>query len=76
VTDRGIGIAARDRERIFEKFARVEQGLVHDVKGSGLGLSMVRHIAEAHGGRVEVESGLGQGSSFTLVLPARQDRGG
>lgn len=74
VSDRGIGIPFRDRERIFEKFARVEQGLVHDVKGSGLGLSLVRHIAEAHGGRVEVDSAPGQGSTFTLVLPARQDR--
>lgn len=52
--------------------------MVHDVKGSGLGLSLVRHIAQAHGGRVEVESSLGQGSTFTLVIPARQDseRGG
>jgi len=73
VADRGIGIAARDRDRIFEKFARVEEGLVHDVKGSGLGLSLVQHIVEAHGGRVEVESTLGQGSTFTLVLPARQE---
>jgi signal transduction histidine kinase len=73
VTDHGIGLSAHDRNRIFEKFFRVEQGLVHDVKGSGLGLSLVRHIAEAHGGRVEVESSPGQGSTFTLVIPARQD---
>ena len=78
VTDHGIGLSPRDRERIFEKFFRVEHGMVHDVKGSGLGLSLVRHIAQAHGGRVEVESSLGQGSTFTLVIPARQDseRGG
>jgi signal transduction histidine kinase len=75
VTDHGVGLAAHDRDRIFEKFFRVEQGLVHDVKGSGLGLSLVRQIAEAHGGHVEVESSPGQGSTFTLVLPARQDRG-
>jgi two-component system phosphate regulon sensor histidine kinase PhoR len=74
VADHGIGLTPHDRERIFDKFFRVEQGLVHDVKGSGLGLSLVRQIAEAHGGRVEVESSLGQGSTFTLVLPARQDR--
>jgi signal transduction histidine kinase len=72
VADHGIGISTRDRERIFDKFFRVEHGMVHDVKGSGLGLSLVRHIAEAHGGRVEVESTPGQGSKFVLVLPARQ----
>jgi signal transduction histidine kinase len=72
VADHGIGISTRDRERIFDKFFRVEHGMVHDVKGSGLGLSLVRHIAEAHGGRVEVESTPGQGSRFVLVLPARQ----
>ncbi|HKA24958.1 MAG TPA: HAMP domain-containing sensor histidine kinase [Candidatus Eisenbacteria bacterium] len=72
VADHGIGISARDREKIFDKFFRVEHGMVHDVKGSGLGLSLVRHIAEAHGGRVEVESNPGQGSRFVLVLPARQ----
>ena len=72
VADHGIGISARDRERIFDKFFRVEQGMVHDVKGSGLGLSLVRHIAEAHGGHIEVESSPGQGSKFVLVLPARQ----
>ena len=78
VSDHGIGLSPRDRERIFEKFFRVEHGMVHDVKGSGLGLSLVRHIAQAHGGRVEVESNLGQGSTFTLVIPARQngERGG
>jgi signal transduction histidine kinase len=74
VADRGIGIAPRDRARIFEAFTRVEQGLVHDVKGSGLGLSLVRHIVEAHGGEVRVESTPGQGSTFTLVLPVRQNR--
>jgi signal transduction histidine kinase len=72
VADHGIGISTRDRERIFDKFFRVEHGMVHDVKGSGLGLSLVRHIAEAHGGRIEVESTPGQGSRFVLVLPARQ----
>jgi two-component system phosphate regulon sensor histidine kinase PhoR len=74
VTDQGVGIGTRDRERIFDKFFRVEQGMVHDVKGSGLGLSLVRHIAEAHGGRVEVDSTPGQGSTFALILPARQPR--
>ena len=69
VTDRGIGIAPADQKRIFEKFVRVETGLVHDVKGAGLGLSLVQQITRAHGGRVELESSPGAGSSFTLVLP-------
>jgi signal transduction histidine kinase len=50
-------------------FYRVEKGLVHSVKGSGLGLSLVKHIVDAHGGRVVVESGPGQGSKFSIHLP-------
>jgi len=69
VTDHGIGIAPADQRRIFEKFVRVEAGLVHDVRGAGLGLSLVQQIVRAHGGRVEVESSPGEGSTFTLVLP-------
>ncbi|HEY2954959.1 MAG TPA: HAMP domain-containing sensor histidine kinase [Candidatus Eisenbacteria bacterium] len=70
VADRGIGISPADRRRIFEKFVRLENGLVHDVRGAGLGLSLVDQIIRAHGGRVEVVSALGEGSTFTLVLPA------
>jgi len=69
VRDHGIGIAASEQKKIFEKFYRVGSGLVHDVKGSGLGLSIVKHVAEAHGGRVELTSALGEGSTFTIVLP-------
>ena len=69
VTDHGIGIAPGDQKRVFEKFVRLETGLVHDVKGAGLGLSLVDQIIRAHGGRVEVVSNLGEGSTFTLVLP-------
>jgi signal transduction histidine kinase len=72
VRDRGIGVAPRDAERIFEKFTRAETGLVHNVKGSGLGLALVRHIARAHGGDVTVQSIPGQGSTFTLELPLTQ----
>lgn len=69
VADHGIGIPRDELEKIFDRFHRVATGLVHDVKGSGLGLAIVRHVAAAHGGRVEVESRLGAGSRFRLVLP-------
>ena len=69
VADRGIGIARNEQSRIFEKFYRAGDPLVHNTKGSGLGLSLVRHIAHAHGGEVDVESAPGKGSRFTLTLP-------
>jgi signal transduction histidine kinase len=71
VADRGIGIPKAEQKRIFEKFYRVESSLVHTTKGSGLGLALVQHITEAHGGRVEVTSAPGVGSTFTLSLPVR-----
>jgi signal transduction histidine kinase len=69
VRDSGIGIAANEQEKIFEKFYRCGDPLVHNVKGSGLGLSLVRHIARAHGGDVLVESAPEKGSKFTIALP-------
>ncbi len=69
VRDRGIGIPRDEQQRIFERFHRVGGSLVHDVRGVGLGLAIVRHIVEAHQGRVEVESEPGRGSTFSLVLP-------
>jgi signal transduction histidine kinase len=69
VTDRGIGVARSEQKKIFEKFYRAEDSLVHETKGSGLGLALVRHIMEAHGGEVTVDSALGRGSTFTLALP-------
>ena len=72
ISDRGIGIAPEHVKRIFEKFVRVETGLVHDVKGAGLGLSLVDLIMRAHGGRVEVSSTPGEGSTFTLVVPVAE----
>jgi signal transduction histidine kinase len=69
VADHGIGIARNEQSKIFEKFYRAGDPLVHNTKGSGLGLSLVRHIAHAHGGEVEVESTPGKGSTFTLSLP-------
>ena len=70
VRDFGIGIASEEREKVFEKFYRVGNVLVHDVKGSGLGLSIVKHVIEAHQGKVTVESELGKGSTFVIHLPA------
>ncbi len=72
VSDHGIGIPRGEHERIFERFHRVSTGLVHDVKGSGLGLPLVKHIAEAHGGSVTVESEPGKGSVFTIHLPVNR----
>jgi signal transduction histidine kinase len=69
VVDHGIGIARNEQSKVFEKFYRAGNPLVHNTKGSGLGLSLVRHIAHAHGGEVEVESTPGKGSKFTLTLP-------
>lgn len=69
VRDQGMGIAKAEQARIFEKFYRSGQPLVHDTKGAGLGLSLVKHIVEAHGGQVTVESAPGRGSCFTLLLP-------
>jgi signal transduction histidine kinase len=69
VVDRGIGITRREQSKIFEKFYRTGDPLVHNTKGSGLGLSLVRHITQAHGGEVHVESTPGKGSKFTLSLP-------
>ena len=72
VTDRGIGIPDEDHDRIFDRFHRVSTGLVHDVRGSGLGLSIVKHIVEAHRGKVTVESAPGRGSTFTIHLPVEE----
>jgi signal transduction histidine kinase len=69
VVDHGIGIPRDEQAKIFEKFYRVCDPLVHNTKGSGLGLCLVRHIAHAHGGDVSVESSPGKGSKFCLELP-------
>ena len=69
VADRGIGIPGAEQARIFEKFYRVGRSDTQGRRGSGVGLALVRHVAEAHGGRVTVASAPGAGSCFTLRLP-------
>ena len=74
IADQGIGIPRAEQAKVFEKFYRVGNGLVHDVKGSGLGLSLVKHIIEAHKGTISVESDLGKGTRFTILLPLAHKR--
>ncbi|CAN5636828.1 hypothetical protein BH24ACI3_BH24ACI3_09960 [soil metagenome] len=72
VEDKGIGIGKRDLRQIFEPFYRVKQVVDAQINGSGLGLSLVKEIAEAHGGTVRAESEVGKGSKFTIELPAQE----
>jgi signal transduction histidine kinase len=76
VSDNGIGIPPRARKRIFERFYQVDESLSRQAGGCGLGLSIVQFIVEAHGGRVSVASNPGEGSTFTVHLPARDSRTG
>jgi signal transduction histidine kinase len=69
VSDRGPGIAAEDRERIFEKFYRGKDGATLAVRGTGLGLAVARQLVQAHGGSIGVRSIVGQGSTFWVRLP-------
>ena len=71
VRDAGPGVPEADRERIFERFARA-RGSARRSEGAGLGLSIVRAIAEAHGGRVELDADQARGATFTVVLPAER----
>jgi two-component system sensor histidine kinase SenX3 len=73
VVDHGIGIPSRDLQRIFERFYRVDRARSRDTGGTGLGLAIVRHVASNHGGEVTVESCEGQGSRFSLRLPATRE---
>jgi signal transduction histidine kinase len=69
VSDTGIGMAPEVQERVFEKFYRAREARDVEAQGLGLGLSLVQELVQAHGGRVEVQSVLGEGSTFRVVLP-------
>jgi two-component system phosphate regulon sensor histidine kinase PhoR len=72
VADNGPGIAPREQKRIFDKFYRGKDPITRAVEGTGLGLSMVKHIVAGHGGQVSVQSDVGKGATFTIVLPAAE----
>ena len=72
VQDNGPGIPRREQKRIFEKFYRAQDPLSREIEGTGLGLAMVKHIVSGHGGKIGVESELGKGATFTIVLPAAE----
>jgi signal transduction histidine kinase len=73
VEDRGPGIAPEDRKHLFDAFYRGRDAVSRQIQGSGLGLNLVRRIAEAHGGAIVVASEPGRGSTFTLRLPAADE---
>ena len=75
VTDRGIGIALEDQERVFERFFRGDKARSRATGGSGLGLAIVKHVAANHNGSIGVWSKPGTGSTFTLSIPMYQDEG-
>lgn len=73
IEDRGIGISNEVQRRIFDRFYRYTDGNIHDVKGHGLGLSFVKAIVDAHNGRISVESELGKGSRFEVIIPLKPE---
>lgn len=74
VEDEGIGISYTDQKKIFDKFYRVTSGNIHNTKGTGLGLTLVSHIMEAHNGEIKLTSEIGKGSSFILFFPVNQNK--
>jgi two-component system, OmpR family, phosphate regulon sensor histidine kinase PhoR len=74
VEDTGVGIAASDLPRVFERLYRVDKSRSRRIEGTGLGLAIVKHLVQAHGGEISVRSEIGRGSRFTFTLPAFEER--
>ena len=72
VADQGIGIAKKDFDKLFQKFQQVDSKMTRNVGGTGLGLAITKHLVEAHGGKVSVESRVGKGSTFSFTLPVKR----
>ena len=72
ISDKGKGMKTEDLKFIFNKFYRVSTGDVHNVKGFGLGLYYVKQMITKHGGDIEVQSKLGEGTTFTIILPLKK----
>jgi signal transduction histidine kinase len=70
IADTGVGIAASDLPRIFERLYRADKSRSRKVEGTGLGLAIVKHLVQAHGGEISAVSEVGKGSRFTLTLPS------
>jgi signal transduction histidine kinase len=73
IEDKGIGMSHEVQRKIFDRFYRYTDGNIHDVKGHGLGLAFVKAIVDAHNGRISVESELGKGSRFELIIPLKSE---
>jgi two-component system phosphate regulon sensor histidine kinase PhoR len=72
VKDNGIGIAPEHQRKVFSKFYRVPTGNIHNVKGFGIGLSYVQQIAKAHGWKLQLNSEIGKGSEFKILIPLKK----
>ena len=72
VKDKGVGIDFGEMDKIFDKFYQGKNAARQSLKGTGLGLTLVKHVMDAHGGKVLVESKIGEGSTFSLIFPVRQ----